>query len=103
MKTKHTPGPWKQSDRAKFCILSTKPPRHTICVMQNHHREDWLPNAKLIAAAPDLLDACYSMLNIEKAAIIGKELSRALDGLNVKYYYDKVRSAIKKTTELEGS
>ena len=55
-------------------------------------------NARLIAAAPDLLEACKTILNCEGAARIGSE-SGALSGLDTKWHFDKVRAAI---AEAEG-
>lgn len=77
MKTKtvgHTPGPWQTGtyDRGRFCVYAPKSNGRGICVMQNTQRvtpeevakygEHGLnleadANARLIAAAPELLDA----------------------------------------------
>ena len=50
-------------------------------------------DAALIAAAPALLDALYSALNIETAAILGAQCE-SLQGLDIKYHFDKIRAAI---------
>lgn len=57
-KTQHTPGPWKIDDRdgAIFCDDNGV----AICYLRNKHEDDLhnsQANARLIAAAPDLLDA----------------------------------------------
>jgi hypothetical protein len=65
MNSKATPGPWEfQSGAAigkPFVIFHRSPDGHTeyVCVMQNVHYADERnePNARLIAAAPDLLEA----------------------------------------------
>lgn len=55
MTTKHTPGPWHLS-AAKDCIWHQDHGR--ICTPPNHAQVwNWEPNARLIAAAPDLLAA----------------------------------------------
>lgn len=55
MTTKHTPGPWHLS-AAKDCIWHQDHGR--ICTPPNHAQVwNWEPNARLIAAAPELLEA----------------------------------------------
>lgn len=51
------------------------------------------PMSALHAAAPALLDALESMLNIEGAAINGGRLG-AWKGLNIPYHFEKARAAI---------
>jgi len=61
--TQHTPGPWHVSQRAKHCIAANgRDHNKTIAVMKNTHNDDWKANAQLIAAAPELLEACYKVL-----------------------------------------
>lgn len=60
-KCKHTPGPWKfheQGDANQYCLL-TNDKRWVIAFSQNGelHTPEQIANAKLIAAAPDLLEA----------------------------------------------
>jgi hypothetical protein len=49
---KHTPGPWV----ADGCVVNydAQLPAIAVCV---RHNAEWEANARLIAAAPDLLDA----------------------------------------------
>ncbi|WP_241060135.1 hypothetical protein [Achromobacter xylosoxidans] len=55
MTKKHTPGPWHLS-AAKDCIWHQDHGR--ICTPPNHAQVwNWEPNARLIAAAPELLAA----------------------------------------------
>lgn len=57
METKHTPGPWLYNDTT----AQVHPPHSaTIAEVCNHdlNRE---ANARLIAAAPELLEACVAM------------------------------------------
>jgi len=55
-------------------------------------------NARLIAAAPDLLEAVVSLLNTESAALWGARLTAANNGLDVAHHFDKARAAIAKAT-----
>lgn len=61
--TKHTPGPWEIGETARDCILGRNGCRFTICVMQNTHRPEQKANARLIAAAPELLEACLAAVD----------------------------------------
>lgn len=60
----HTPGPWKLSESASRCILgkSNGGGWMTVCVVQNTQSEHYEANARLIAAAPDLLEAAKDLL-----------------------------------------
>jgi hypothetical protein len=55
-------------------------------------------NARLIAAAPDLLEAIIALLNVESAALHGARSSVANNGLDVAYHFNKARAAIAKAT-----
>ena len=54
---------------------------------------------KLIAAAPDLLEALQSMLNITWAANAAAHNLGAFKGLDVEYHRRKALDAIQKATE----
>lgn len=63
MKTKHTPGPWHRTGAIKEAINTND--KHIAMVNFSHHGsisdvfgEEHEANAKLIAAAPELLEAC---------------------------------------------
>ena len=67
MDTKHTPGPWVVMPRGHNGIEAVQvwPERDgegRICTMMNSQHEN--ANARLIAAAPELLDACKKMLDV---------------------------------------
>lgn len=49
----------------------------------------------MATAAPAMLDALYSILNVEHAALLGSQFPAA-KGINIKYHFNKVRKAIKK-------
>ena len=68
MKTTHTPGPWllvEQGDANEYAVLTPDKKEWVIAFRLNPGRPIYAQekaNAKLIAAAPDLLEA---LLNIE--------------------------------------
>jgi hypothetical protein len=61
---KHTPGPWRlEKLRANQHYASVLAPNDGLVVqisMESHDDVEWIQNAFLIAAAPDLLEACQS-------------------------------------------
>lgn len=58
---KHTPGPWHLFERNSLCIESASG-NVALCNLARNSEAD----AKLIAAAPDLLAALTSLLSAEK-------------------------------------
>ena len=63
---KHTPGPWTVNDQLTFLIIhgpegehiaETGAWRHDVCQISNRKRAEMQANARLIAAAPELLEA----------------------------------------------
>lgn len=69
MSTKHTPGPWMvlpSVQPGQFCILTEHGPRIDVACTYGFERTPREANARLIAAAPELLEAlqrlqaCYS-------------------------------------------
>ncbi len=96
MITKHTPGEWSFSP-AKAVDGSMKDQMYSqidiyagngthICqkTILTKYLEEHLSNAKLIAAAPELLKVCQMLLE---------------DSNNLRDLYDKAEQAIKKATE----
>lgn len=69
METKHTPGPWKINPRAKAMIMSesgrgiASAAVYSTNTDNGEHIEENLANAKLIAAAPEMLQALKDLLN----------------------------------------
>ena len=57
--TKQTPGPWKQLGLSPELVVATHAEGHVvhICTVNSHPYETRAINARLIAAAPDLLAA----------------------------------------------
>lgn len=62
----HTPGPWKLYSEdlrgGKYWCVSFPPSTHD-SEIDLHETDNGEANARLIAAAPDLLDACYAAVD----------------------------------------
>ena len=117
MKTLHTPKSWHVgsgngegnifADEGRMALEdggTTLYPICTVVKMPNHAAEDEA-NASLISAAPEMLEACYSILNVEGLASAAERSVPAFKGVDVKYHFDKIRTAIAKATgnnQLEG-
>ena len=99
--SKHTPGPWSAGAVYRdfgvdvSCVECGLPkpddgPAHICTVGNSDERMPHLANAKLIAAAPDLLEALGVLLNVfGPTAAVGREIATI----------HKARAAIKKATE----
>jgi hypothetical protein len=85
MKTKHTPGPWTFDSRATGTYNVRTESRYIAIISDHPKRElsdQMLPNAKLIAAAPELLEACASVLNANNnslPAVVIIQLNEAIE------------------------
>lgn len=93
---KHTPGPWVLNDEDRTIIITGGEDKY-VCDVQIHqvpramglHEEPTrMANAKLIAAAPELLKALQDIVNLQM--IFAKDGSEA---------FDRAKEAIKKATE----
>lgn len=65
MKTEHTPGPWYFNPRndPRQPQIASETTGHSIAVVYDHTTDDEKrANARLIAAAPDLLEAAEALL-----------------------------------------
>jgi len=81
----HTPGPW----RAKgHCIETEEYSFNWVASVQTSNVPEWEANARLIAAAPELLDALQSILDIEPSGLSNEE----------RQLYALARAAIAKAT-----
>ena len=88
----HTPGPWRiagDGDHEEIELCCVESATHdAIAIVADAHTDhgDPLPNARLIAAAPDLLDAAKQMQglmdNLWKAVPWGKTAGLRADLLN---------------------
>ena len=88
METKHTPGPWKWSrdtmeDRCDITLRS-EATGYSILYCCDKPRE---PNARLMAAAPDLLDALIELNSVSARGFLYDDPARI-----------KARAAISKAT-----
>jgi type VI protein secretion system component VasF len=89
MKTNHTPGPWKVVDRH---IFTDEKDYQTIAYTDDHRNRQARPaketeaNAQLMAAAPELLEACQRVMQLAISAQ-GDEI------------FAEVRAAIAKATQ----
>jgi hypothetical protein len=91
MTTQHTPGPWvayDDSNDGKTNRIEIAALGKTVARIYHSVPEENLPNARLIAAAPDLLEALKEMLDSHEDACTGYGEGAA----------DKARSAIAKAT-----
>ena len=106
---KHTKGPWIHSKHG-FNVL-TADEMHSICAVHapnpGHTSEkdvqEHLANARLIAAAPDLLEACEASLWAVNAAEclgekegIGKDTTKYPERIKLDTIVESVRAAIRK-------
>jgi len=66
--TKHTPGPWQANKWAPGFEVCAPGSHYTICSLAGYNNEE--ANAQLIAAAPDLLEACkMALATIERLTV----------------------------------
>ena len=64
--SKHTPGPWSQDKgRCSNCVYAESKSGFPVAKAMRYSPvfdKEYLANARLIAAAPDLLEACKAMM-----------------------------------------
>ncbi len=106
---KHTPAPWHVgigngegsifSDSGRTRLEDGGTTLYPICSYnRGWNADEDAANARLIAAAPELLEALIALLNVESAALHGARTSAANDGLDVPYHFAAARAAIAKAT-----
>lgn len=97
----HTPGPWKAH---KTPLARSGVPEFEIhwsdigeCVAEIVHGE---PDARLIAAAPDLLDACKALLEVTGALMHGEKCDHSVGICFCGTFHamDEARAAISRAT-----
>ena len=88
---KHTPGPWEISRGVHAYPFSIESESKTIgfIKLQTGLQEVTEANARLIASAPDLLEACKEILNL---------LEAEMPIWYLRYHYNVLSSAIAKAT-----
>jgi len=103
MKTQHTPGKWEivredYDDDFPIVYVTIKDDNRRICEVYN----DWLPeddaNARLIAAASDLLDVLDPDLLEEAAAYADAQVGGNIIAADLYMLADRTRDAIAKAT-----
>lgn len=90
MDTKHTPGPWSLKDDISLVVGPSADPAGDPVATIEGHPEEAFANARLIAAAPDLLAALRALVEYEDDA--------PPDGSRGAEVYNQARAAIAKAT-----
>ena len=65
MKTQHTPGPWivtEYDGRGPMEVQSSENPGASLALVYAEHPDQMEPNARLIAAAPELLETLQNLV-----------------------------------------
>ncbi len=101
MKTKHTPGNWtvntcKKDSWNSVGLIIYAPDGSAIAMSGGYNSEECQANAKLIASAPDLLNALIEITETFKACLGGS------DPLHFEDFKDEIKlaeSAIKKAID----
>ena len=79
--SKITTGKWEFVEKDNWCEVQVKSPLKSICAV-NTNVEEYIENGKLLAAAPELLDAlrvCYaSLCTYGSHPIIEKQVNNVL-------------------------
>lgn len=92
--TQHTPGPWEYARTDQFDesldVFESKTARTLFRSINTLPKKEAEANARLIAVAPELLDACEGLFEVIEARVRGAELS------NVKELLYAGRAAISK-------
>lgn len=88
MSAKHTPGPWRLTDDPVRRVIKGGTPERTVCII-----EDWTtePDAKLIAAAPDMADALGEM-----TAMLDACTASDINVVGLDHFIDRAREALAK-------
>jgi hypothetical protein len=103
MEMNHTPGPWiykAQGDAQEFVLLKEREDGKLDWLVSfrdngQHWSEHQEANAKLIAAAPELLEACITAL-ADTEGLLSEEFE--LNPANLKATIETLSKAIKKAT-----
>lgn len=97
MSTSHTPGPWKAQGDTVWTDTPSIPLRiATITRFAEINGIDTEANAQLIAAAPDVLEACELLLAVLDKEIHLKALVKQGDLVMINYAMVSARDAIAK-------
>lgn len=94
--SKHTAGPWKAGE---CCIWSETRNQEGIYIAGTKmgiNTEEQTANARLIAAAPELLEACKHIVNRAKECSESGPFSLSISAKNTDANFDKLTKAIVK-------
>ena len=76
--SEHTPGPWivyPETNGSEICAVDMKPGlpiRAGIAKVDTFNYGEWIGNARLIAAAPDLLEALEELVDLFGGLVSGE-------------------------------
>lgn len=104
--TSHTPGPWKIADdndnRPTGCICSAVCDTQIIAAgrVNGYTIAEGMANARLIAAAPELLDACEKAGSVSEGFITTATVNQLRTQLRI--VQQAAKAAITKATQPEG-
>ena len=93
--TKHTPGPW-DVDEGDFGIYQIETSDQIAEVFSHHPPEELEANARLIAAAPELLGALTALLDEAEDVFVCMADATGIDRHNLPPPYLAARAAIAK-------
>lgn len=106
-KTTHTPGPWVCAAKTPDMIRigpENQPMDNGYAFLADIHGRERESNARLIAAAPDLLAACKEATNIRVPLQVAESLGGSGISKDLANAYEHLRAAIAKAqgTETQG-
>ena len=81
MSTKHTPGPWSADKWAPGWTVSAPESHYSICHLEDCNNEE--ANAKLIAAAPALLEQLQTLVDDARLVVERWEEGELADAVNI--------------------
>ena len=94
----HTPGPWDYVETlSRATWIKTGEPTYQAIECQRALAE----RDRLKAINASLVDALISMLNVEGAAMAGRNAAQAWKGLDVKWHFNKARAVLAKANETQ--
>lgn len=84
-KTKHTPSQWYSDEKDEQFVIVRTDNKIIYCIEDYEVNEEDRANARLIAAAPELLEACKSLLHDLKSdpyVLTPKTINKARSAIN---------------------
>lgn len=96
MHSKHTPGPWDVDEGDKSTIYELDAANPIAEVFSDRSAEENEANARLIAAAPELLDALTALLDEAEDVFVCMADATGIDRHNLPPQFAAARAAIAK-------